>query len=169
MGYDQKTGQFDAKAGIMYFDIITEDYNIEEDAGNAAEGDEEAIERLVSSGLGVPPDSEKACDLEIAAIKDVEKLLGRSISNEGHDVCGSLICKFGVDSWAEVKRINDIIRKSFGGGDDEIYLDTPYTAARGFHLYPDEGFTNGRCWGVASFRPEGDLDEWLEAFKPIGT
>ena len=135
----------------------------------AAEGDADAARHLAGCGIDPQgPESLASFDPETPALEAIGKLLGREIHNEGHDSCSGLICTFGVDSWAEVKRINDIIRKNTIGGDDEIDVG-PYIVARGFHLYPDEGFTNGRCWGVANRKPEGDLDEWLEAYKPTGT
>lgn len=166
-GYDQRTGEF-GRGGVMYFDLVTEDYNVEEDVSSAEDGDEDAIERLNDSGIGFPPDFGWGRDLEFKALAEMGKLLGVRINNEGHSD-NSLTCKFSVSNWAEVKRISDIISRDHVGGDDQIGLDTPYMAAQGFILYPDEDLVNGRSWGTGYGNVEGDLDEWLEEFKPGGT
>ena len=163
-GYDQRTGKFN-RGGIIYFDLEFEDYNVEEDLSAAEDGDEDAIENLVAAGIGYPPDLSKAGGQEFQAIAELEKMLGVKISNEGHSN-SSLICKFSVGSWEEVNKVYDIIQRNTGGGEDQIYLDTPYQAAQGFTLYPDENLANGRSWGTNG--RDGDLDEWLEDFKPGG-
>ncbi|MFA6234293.1 MAG: DUF2958 domain-containing protein [Bacteroidota bacterium] len=168
-GYDQRTGIF-GRGGILYFDLAMEDYNIEEDVNEAGRGDENAIQRLQESGIGWPdPNYEKAGDLEFKALKEMSTLLGKRVENEGHGSGDELVCKFSVSKWIEVKNINDIIKRHTTGGDDEISLNTPYTVARGFTLYPDAELANGRAWGVSSGgRVLGDLDDWLEDFKPGG-
>ncbi|OHD26988.1 MAG: hypothetical protein A2Y38_08215 [Spirochaetes bacterium GWB1_59_5] len=166
-GYDQRTGKFN-RGGVMYFDIVTEDYNIEEDVSAAEDNDEDAIERLTNSGLGFPPDYSKAVEWDFRAMKELAAMLGVRIDNEGHGSDEALICKFSVSDWAEVKRVADLVKRHTTGGEDQISLDTPYTVAQGFTLFPDAELVNGRSWGNGMGRLEGDLDEWLEAFEPGG-
>ena len=169
-GYDQATGKF-TEGGVMYFELTMEDYNMEEDFSSAEDGDEEAIQRLTAAGLThlkpLGQQDRALVDLEWKALKEVERLFpGFRVGNEGHDTAGDLICKFNVNTYADVKKVQSIIDRSAGGGDDEIYLDTPYAAVRGFHLYPDANLANGRAWGVRPGPVEGDLSDWLEDFKP---
>lgn len=167
-GYDQRNGRF-LRGGMMYFDIESEDYNIDEDVVNAANGDEVAIARLEESGLGFPPDYDKSVALEQRAYKEMASKLGRygvHLDNEGHANGGQLACKFAVGEWLDVKVINNFIQSASKGSDDSISLDTPYMTAARFTLYPDADLANGRSWGAGG--DEGSIEEWLENFTPGG-
>ena len=98
--------EFDPRSAIVYFDLTFSEDSFEED---------------LRSG---------------EALKEVSALLGVRIFNEGHSGFGDLVCKFGVDTPQDVFRVAKIVRHQFGGGDDTIYLDAPYSDARGFMLYP---------------------------------
>lgn len=139
------------RMAIVYFDLAMEDYNIEEDADN---GDEFAQSLL--------DDPRKALKLESDALKSLSRMFGARIMDEGHDSGGGLVCKFSVDSWADVKKANDVINRHHEGGDDQIGLDVPYMVARDFRLYPDG--VNDVFYGSAP-GAEGDLDEWLSEHK----
>lgn len=158
-GYDQRTGKF-KRGGVMYFDLTTQEYQIEEDVNEAEGGDEEAIERLNDAGFGFPPDYSHGLKLSQQGYQEAQRLLGVRLNNEGHSD-ESLVCKFGVASWSDVQRIYSIL------GDEPYYLDTPYMEIQGLTLYPDENLVNGRSYGVEG--NDGDLDDWLEDFKPGGT
>ncbi len=150
--------------GIIYFDLFEADYNVEEDMDEAKAGDKDAKARI-KAAYGWPPDFATGSRNEFKAIRTLEKMFGRSISNEGHDAYGALVCKMPVSTWTDVATIEDAIQANYGGGADIIYLDN-YLEARGFHLYP-EG-VGGPVWGVAPGEVEGDLNEWLEANAPKG-
>ena len=155
----RRPGELDPSKAIMYFDISFEDYNVEEDAEDPDSPNYELATELLA-------DPQKGLRLEGDAMKEVGKMFGVRMSNEGHDNFGNLVMKFSVDSWEDVNRVNDIIGKNMGGGDDSIYLDVPYYAAQGFHLYP-EG-VNGPVYGVAAGSVDGDLEDWLDEFAPTG-
>ena len=139
------------RMAIIYFDLAMEDYNIEEDAD---EGDAFAQSLL--------DDPRKALGLESKALKSLSRMFGTRIKNEGHGSRDGLVCKFSVDSWADVKKANDVINSHHEGGDDEIGTDVPYMVARDFRLYPDG--VNDVFYGSAP-GAEDDLDEWLSEHK----
>ena len=139
------------RMSIVYFDLVMEDYNIEEDAGN---GDAFAQSLL--------DDPSKANALESKALKSLSRMFGTRIMNEGHGSGDELVCKFGVRSWADVKKANDVINRHYEGGDDQIGTDVPYMVARDFRLYPDG--VNDVFYG-AEPGAEDDWDEWLSEHK----
>ena len=139
------------RMAIVYFDLAMEDYNIEEDADN---GDEFAQSLMA--------DHRKGLELESKAVKNLSRMFGARIMDEGHDSGGGLVCKFGVDSWADVKKALDVINRNHEGGDDQIGTDVPYMVARDFRLYPDG--VNDVFYGEGS-GAEGDWDEWLSEHK----
>ena len=139
------------RMAIVYFDLAMEDYNIEEDAD---EGDAFAQSLL--------DDPRKANALESKALKSLSRMFGTRIMNEGHDSGGGLVCKFAVNSWADVKKANDVISRYYEGGDDQIGTDVPYMVARDFRLYPDG--VNDVFYGAAP-DAEDDWDEWLSEHK----
>jgi hypothetical protein len=106
--------------GMVYFDIVLEDYNIEEDRDS---DDPEARERyelfigehkhehdpLTAASLAA---ENAAID---AAAQWLKEALGRdvAIGNEGHSGSG-LVCKFGVNGLIEVKRVIKAIHDQEG-------------------------------------------------------
>jgi hypothetical protein len=140
------------RMSIVYFDLIMEDYNIEEDAEN---GDEFAQSLMDGDGRG-------ALKLESDAIKNLSRMFGKRISNEGHSNDGSLICNFAVNSWAEVNKALSVINRNHTGGDDNIDTGVRYFEARDFRLYPDG--TNDVFYGEGN-GAEDDWDEWLSDHK----
>jgi len=142
------------RMAIVYFDLIIEAYNIEEDAEN---GDEFAQSLMDDGGRGMNK-------LEGDALKNLSRMFGQRISNEGHGPDGALVCKFPVNSWAEVKKANDVINKNHTGGDDNIDTGVQYVEARDFRLHPEGVGQNQAFYGEHS-RAEGDWDEWLSDHK----
>jgi len=136
------------RMAVVYFDVESEDYNIEEDADN---GDAFAQSLMDDGGRGLNK-------LEGDALKNLSRMFGQRISNEGHDSGGALVCKFGVDSWAEVKKAWGVISRA---GDD-LDTDARYIVARNFRLYPDG--VNDVFYGE-DFGAEGDWDDWLSEHK----
>jgi hypothetical protein len=143
------------RLAVVYFDLHTEEYNIEEDA---QEGDAEAKALL--------NDPRQILRLEHKALAELSRKFGHRISDEGHDRYGDLVCKFGVDDWAEVKAANDVISKHHIGGDDEMDAGAPYMVARGFRLYPNG--VNDVFYGEES-GAEGTWEEWLQDHAPAAT
>jgi len=143
------------RLAVVYFDLHTEEYNIEEDA---REGDAEAKALL--------NDPRQILRLEHKALAELSRKFGHRISDEGHDRYGDLVCKFGVNDWAEVKAANDVISKHHIGGDDEMDAGAPYMVARGFRLYPNG--VNDVFYGEES-GAEGTWEEWLQGHAPAAT
>lgn len=139
----------DPKLAIVYFGVITEDYNIEE---RAEEGDE-----LAQSILDDP---RKIVNLELQAVNRLQKLFKTRISNEGHDATGELICKFGVSSRDDIKKLGRILNRHHTGGDDDIDTGVEFTVARDFRFYPSG--IRGRVFYGESPGAEGDLRDWLD-------
>lgn len=153
------------KTAIVYFDLVFEDFNLEEDQSPDADADgRERAEAFLALHKG---DLDKAMMMaESAAMADMAARLKKAglpgrLANEGHSSDGSLAMKFGVDSVDDVKKLVKFVQRSSGGGEDEIYLDAPYMAARGFHFYPD-GVNNTRFGFGGGISGQGDIEEWLE-------
>ena len=156
----------DPRRAIMYFGIMIEDYNIDEDVDEANYGDAIALDRLVDA-FG-PDWSEKAQSnrldthkLESRAVKEVQRYVGR-FGNEGHGSGDELVCKIGVSSYADVQKIWKMVQREMGGGEDIVYLETPYASFGNWTLYP-EG-VNGPSYGVDG--RDGDIDDWLDDNEP---
>ena len=137
------------RMAVVYGDLVLEDYNIVEDANS---GDKFAKSLMA--------DSDKLNKLEGKALVSLARLFGTEIWNEGHSSDGALVCKFSVNSWADVKKANDVISRHHTGGDDAISLDVPYFAALSFRLYPDG--VNSVFYSEES-RAKGTWDDWLSA------
>ena len=142
------------RMALVYFDLSLEDYNVEEDARS---GDEFAQSLL--------KDERKMLGLENEAVKNLSRMFGTRINNEGHTSHGGLVCKFGVDSWDDVKKALTVINRHHEGGDDQIGTGVPYMVAQGFRLYPDG--VNDVFYGEEP-GAEGDWDEWLSEHKGAG-
>jgi hypothetical protein len=147
-----KDSSLDPRKAMMYFDIAFEEYNLDD----AAEEGDEIAEKLKGG------DEALARKLEGDAVKAAEKLFGVKVSNEGHDAQGNLVCKFSVDSWADVDKAYKTIMRAHGGGDDTIDL-APFHVAQGFVLFPQG--VNGPRYGNPAGRKDGDLDDWLDDNK----
>lgn len=140
-----------ARMSIIYFALVSEDYNIEEDASN---GDAAAQELM--------DNPRKMLALEGKALKDLSRMFGTRIMNEGHGRDGDLVCKFGVRSWADVKKALSVIEKNHSGGDDQIDTSVPYMAAQDFRFYPNG--VNDVFFGEGP-GAEGDMEDWLKDHK----
>lgn len=143
------------RSSVIYFDIVQDTESMEEHASDPSSDDHELAKGLLA-------DVHRLLDLETRAIADVEKLLGVRVHAEGHDE-NDLICKVYVDTWDEVRQISEKVQGAHGGGDDIVYLNTPYSEARQFVLYP--GGVNGRRFGPSE--DDGTLEEWVEWNKPL--
>lgn len=139
---------------IVYFDLVLEDYNIEEDADN---GDEFAKSLMA--------DNQEMMKLQGKDLASLKRMFGTTIMDEGHGSDDALVCKFSVDSWADVKKANDVINRHHTGGDDNMGLDVPYFEARSFRLYPD-GVNN--VFYSEESQAKGDWNEWLSEHKASG-
>lgn len=132
----------DPRSAVIYFDLCFESYDHDEDVAAAEQGNEEAAERL-DRILKLAPDNFGLAlhRTESAALAEITTMIGavlpgHTVNNEGHDRFDNLIVKVGVDTLAEAKALMEFVHRRAGGGDDCIYLDTPYFAVQGFRLYP---------------------------------
>lgn len=139
------------RMSIVHFVLLTEDYDIEEDAGN---GDAFAQSLL--------DDPRKVNALESKALKSLSRMFGTRITKEGHDRDGGLVCKFGVRSWADVNKANDVVNRHYKGGDDQIDTGVPYMVAHDFRLYPNG--VKDVFYGSAP-SSEDDWVDWLSEHK----
>lgn len=180
VGYDRTTGEFH-RGGILYFDVDLEDDEIEYDFGcldtehdGYTEESERAFYRLLDAGF-IDGNGDKVNDdmiglrLEDRALKEGLELFGfESISNEGHDRFGTLVCKVSMKDYAQVAHVQRIIDRNTIGGDDVIGINTPYVRVSCFVLCPDEELANGSWWGVAVHEVEGSIQDWLDENEPTG-
>ena len=139
----------DKRSAILYFSIRIEDYDIEEDAAN---GDSNAA-NLIS-------DVHELLRLETQAMNTISRHIGMPVWNEGHDSSGELICKIGIDSVNQLRRIEEYIARNITGGDDHIELVT-YVIACDFRFYP--GGVNYGFYGAAP-NAIGEICEYIEAY-----
>ena len=139
------------RSAIVYFELVCEDYNIEEDANNG----DLAAQNLLNNDRAL-------LNQENLAINSLKKLFKKNISGEGHGSGGELVCKFGVNSVKELIDADRVLSRNHTGGDDEIDTGVAYFSARGFRFYPD-GVNNG-FYGEES-RALGTWEEWIESQK----
>jgi hypothetical protein len=150
-----KAQTFDPRKAMIYFDLVFEDYNFEEDQEN----DPKRAERFLKLGGGDP--SKAALKAEQLAMKEAQKILKvKRIGNEGHGSGGELVCKISVDSVEEARKIFDKVEAEHGGGDDVVYLDAPYMAMQGFTLFPQG--VNGPQYRLGGSSREDIDDFWDE-------
>ena len=142
---------------VVYFDLVTQDDEIEEDNQKAEDGDATAKSNLKQSALGFPVDYEKVLNLEEQAIKEFSSKFNIRVENEGHD-SSALVCKFHINSLEELKSFWDKIPTGMVMDFDTFTLNTPYIEFKDFRFYPD-GINNG-FYGVSS--SEGSIPEYLE-------
>lgn len=146
----------DLHFAVVYFDLQIDDDSIQETAADEDSPDSEYARELLS-------DYQTLLRLEQDAYSEIKKklsTLGFSVSDEGH-IQDSMVCKICVSSWEEVDRLNRWVQGHMGGGDDVVYLDTPYASVQGFTLFPHG--VNGKKIGP----PESSIEEWLAASKPL--
>lgn len=140
---------------MVYFDLQIDGDHIEETANDEDSPDHEHAKELVS-------DLRALLLLEQQAYTEIKKkfsALGFNVSDEGHGDGDALVCRFGVSSWVEVERLNQWVLGRRGGGDDVVYLDTPYANVQGFTLFPR---------GINGIGIRGsDFDDWLSTTKPL--
>lgn len=145
------------RTAMMYFTLHTERHNIED---AAREGDPKA--------KAILRDPRRLLKMESEAVKNLSSMFGRRIDNEGHDYHGDLVCKFAVDSWAEVKAAVATIEKHDMRTDPdyvEVDVGVPFMLAFGFFLYPDG--VNNKFYG--EYDAAGTWEDWLNANKPAST
>lgn len=155
----------DPKTAIVYVGLVFEDYNYADDASSADADRQEAVRAFMRLGNDVCEAASKAEGMALADLERRLKTAGLDVrlTNESHDDEGGLIVKFGVSSIADVERLVRFVRGNSGGGEDEIYLDAPYMAARGFRLYPQGVNRPSFVFGGSHLAGEGDIEDWLEA------
>jgi hypothetical protein len=139
---------------VVYFDLQIDNDSIAETAYDEDSPDSEYANELLSDHRALLLLEQQA----YAEIKKKLSALGFRVFDEGHSE-QSMTCKLGVSSWVDVDRLNRWIQGHMGGGDDVIYLDTPYASIQGFTFYPRG--VNDISIGAS------DLDEWLSAQKPL--
>lgn len=137
---------------IVYFSIVTEDYNIEDDA---VRGDERAAALLTGNGW------ELVC-MESRAVRWIAHTLGVRVNDEGHDSTGDLVCKFAVDTVEQLEQLDAFLSRYHTGGNDQIDTDEQYVAARDFRLYPNG--VNDVFFG-AEYGAEADISDFIEAMR----
>lgn len=129
--------EIDPRGGDLYFDIHYEDYNVDEDAKDPESSLHSLAAKLKSEEKkgGYPA---MYFNLERQAEKDAASLLGKPVSDYGHDNYGNLSMRASVNSYADLEKMIDSIQRadrtldyaSIGLG------DSPYHEARGFMFYP---------------------------------
>lgn len=106
---------------------------------------------------------------ENAVVQELSKMLGMSISTQGHDNCGELICQINLTSYDQLKKIMDVIYKA-PGGEGDLGLSVPYHTVRGFVLWPDVELFNGRRFSLENsvVGYTGSISDWMEENEPYG-
>lgn len=121
---------FDPRSAVVYFDLQCEDYNIEEDAENPESPDHDLAKKILAD-----KDGRILLDLEFNALKQLTKILGTRIGNEGH-ANDYLVCKItSVNTVDDVAKLFDKLQVM--SGDDVIDTGVPYFVAQGFTLFPE--------------------------------
>lgn len=145
----------DPRGATVYFDLVFEDYNLEEDLADPNKdvnlpGGPWTMEDYNRGDI-----TDVVLKLEFEALKEAKSVLGISrIGNEGHDSFGNLSCKFGISSLQELKDLYKKIRQLHGGGDDIIYFDHYFNIGH-FQFYP-------QSVGTTSPIEFQDWDEYID-------
>jgi hypothetical protein len=137
---------------IVYFSLVIEDYNIEDDA---AHGDERAAALLDGNGW------ELVC-MESRGLAWIARQLSVRITDEGHDVGGDLVCKFAVDTVEQLEQLDAFLSRYHTGGNDTIETGEQYISALDFRFYPNG--VNDVFFG-ADYGAEADISDFIEAMR----
>lgn len=137
---------------IVYFSIVIEDYNIEDDAAN---GDERAAALLSGSGW-------ELVFMESRAVQWIARTLGVRITDEGHDSTGDLVCKFAVDTVEQLEALDIFLSRYHTGSNDTIDTGEQYVSARDFRFYPN-GVND--VWFGAEYGAEADISDYIDAVR----
>lgn len=147
---------------VVYFDLVFQRYQAQEDLLHVKERHEEEDEveerrerarRALEGGTR---------ELERQALVELEKKLGVRVYVESSHDDDSVICKVtSLSSWEDVKRFYLSVGKLVSGWDDNIFLDTAYMEASRFVLYPKG--VNGPRYGPGE---TDDVAYWLESNEP---
>ena len=144
----------DPRKALVSFVIGFEEDFLREDANDPESAYHKKAKRVLASSR---PEM-IVMKWEDEALEEVSKLFGRRVNAYGYDSSGALGCTMGVDSYADVKDIENVIARNFQGGADNIYLNAPYMFAGDFILHPQG--VGGPQYGPNC--KEGSIAEWLE-------
>lgn len=154
--------KIDPARAVVYFDLVFQRYQAEEDRDREAEDheDEDWVEE--QRKIAVHALEEGTGDLERQAVSWLEKELGAKIwAESGFDEDG-VTCKVtSLSSWEDVKRFFVKVW-SICGGEDTIYLDVPFMEATRFVFYPKG--VNGPRFGANE--KDGEVSDWLDTHEP---
>ncbi len=155
----------DPRLAFVAFDVKIDDDHIQELAESE---DGEHDERNVELARKLISDPREMNQLETHAMREVErKLRGAGLPDLrvvdfGHDDWGNVSCQVSVSHWGDVRILNDWVQGHMGGGDDVVYLETPFAEVSGFVLFPEGG--NGRRFGPGE--KDGSLTDWVGDNRP---
>jgi len=146
---------FEPRDAVIYFDLVIEDDNIDEDAG-----DLEAT--LHEYAKNVRASDRMALDLEGQVYRDIQRALGVSVRNEGHS-SEALICKVFPDT---VEQAAEFMEKLPDLGDQ---ISTPYGAVSYVRFYPQGLNKPWVSWDHVSPQisdQSAEFSDWLEIHAP---
>jgi hypothetical protein len=147
---------FDPRSAIVYFDLVIEDYNIEDDAGNPES-------ELHAYAVQVREDMHGGHDLESEIYREVRELLGFSIGNEGHGSDDALICKTYPKTAEEAFHCMKVLPDAGG------QISTPYGAVEDVRFYPQGAGGPYLTWEGASEQISDEnvnVEDWFEIHMP---
>lgn len=157
--YDFETGEF-PQGGYLYFDIKGEDFNVEDDlrGDNGPDAKKDAEKLFKGKDMG-----DVWADLEMKALREMSRILGARVTNEGHGSDDALVCKVPVESYKEFAAMWKKLRF---GSEDELTLDTPYFVARGFELILDPGMDRWAWDWDGTRATKESIGDFLTDYKP---
>jgi hypothetical protein len=160
---------------IASFELITADHEIEEDQEHAFEDvDPEAYNKLRSAFVEVlervPASDDELKSLpgtfysalDEKAFQEVKtrfQLERLSDAGSTNDTVPNLIAQIPIMDMQELIKLYTNVSAEHGGGDDIVYLDTPYMEAAQFEFFP-EGY-NGPRYTLGANVGEEDIWEWI--------
>lgn len=147
---------FDPRSAIVYFDLVIEDYNIEEDAGNPESDLHDYAKQLFV-------DFDGGHELENKLYREVQELLGFSIGNEGHGSDDALICKTYPRTAEDAFRCMKVLPTA------GVQISTPYGAVEDVRFYPQGPSGPYLTWDGASENISDEnvnVEDWFEIHMP---
>lgn len=129
---------FDPRKAVVYFDLVFEDWNAEEDGVELSDYPKNIIG---------------------SAIKNIGRLLKVRVGNEGHDNSGVLTCKFSLDSLEHAEKLMETISRN-AEGTDTLSTGVEYFVAQNFVFYP--AGLRGDSYSIDGENGHEDLFGYLE-------